>query len=198
MVRNGRLAAPNALGMEQLVAFKAEPMLDGKPVTAEGTCCVSQKLQYLMRCSAANGSKSTRKEIRQVLRYMKKEERTIYAVIRMASSGCGGRGGCSLERVIRFWCGIRRSARLPAGRTGASQCRTALSAAELRGELRPYRERGYQWLSAMRELGFGVCLADDMGLGKTIQVITCLLDQKHEEQQAAAEEARENEMYGSG
>ena len=70
--------------------------------------------------------------------------------------------------------------------------------AELHGELRPYQERGYQWLSAMRELGFGVCLADDMGLGKTVQVITCLLDLKHEEQQAAAEEARENEMYGSG
>lgn len=66
--------------------------------------------------------------------------------------------------------------------------------AELHGELRPYQERGYQWLSAMRELGFGVCLADDMGLGKTIQVITCLLDRKHEERQAAEEEARENEL----
>ena len=38
--------------------------------------------------------------------------------------------------------------------------------AELHGELRPYQERGFQWLSAMGELGFGVCLADDMGLGK--------------------------------
>jgi SNF2 family DNA or RNA helicase len=47
----------------------------------------------------------------------------------------------------------------------------------------------------MRELGFGVCLADDMGLGKTIQVITCLLDLKQEEQQAAAEEAREHKAF---
>ncbi|MBJ8191632.1 ATP-dependent helicase, partial [Bacillus cereus] len=46
----------------------------------------------------------------------------------------------------------------------------------LHGALRPYQERGFQWLAAMRGLGFGVCLADDMGLGKTIQVITCLLD----------------------
>ncbi|NMO98092.1 DEAD/DEAH box helicase [Paenibacillus lemnae] len=46
----------------------------------------------------------------------------------------------------------------------------------LQGQLRPYQVKGYQWLSVMRDLGFGVCLADDMGLGKTVQVITCLLD----------------------
>lgn len=64
--------------------------------------------------------------------------------------------------------------------------------AELHGELRPYQERGFQWLSAMGELGFGVCLADDMGLGKTVQVITCLLDRKEEERQAALQEAQES------
>lgn len=46
----------------------------------------------------------------------------------------------------------------------------------LHGTLRPYQERGYQWLVELSGLGFGVCLADDMGLGKTVQVITCLLD----------------------
>lgn len=46
----------------------------------------------------------------------------------------------------------------------------------LHGTLRPYQERGYQWLAALSGLGFGVCLADDMGLGKTIQVIACLME----------------------
>ncbi|CAM3689221.1 DEAD/DEAH box helicase [Alicyclobacillus pomorum] len=47
----------------------------------------------------------------------------------------------------------------------------------LRGTLRPYQERGFSWLAAMTDMGFGVCLADDMGLGKTIQLIAllCLL-----------------------
>jgi len=45
----------------------------------------------------------------------------------------------------------------------------------LQGTLRPYQQRGYAWLAAMSELGFGVCLADDMGLGKTVQLITLLL-----------------------
>jgi SNF2 family DNA or RNA helicase len=38
-------------------------------------------------------------------------------------------------------------------------------------ELRPYQERGVQWLTEMAELGLGGVLADDMGLGKTIQIL---------------------------
>ncbi len=41
----------------------------------------------------------------------------------------------------------------------------------LDAELRPYQERGVQWLTEMAELGLGGVLADDMGLGKTIQVL---------------------------
>ena len=43
-----------------------------------------------------------------------------------------------------------------------------------KGRLRPYQQRGYNWMCQLRDLGFGACLADDMGLGKTIQVIAHL------------------------
>lgn len=43
------------------------------------------------------------------------------------------------------------------------------------GRLRPYQRRGVGWLSFLRRLGLGACLADDMGLGKTIQAIALLL-----------------------
>ena len=43
------------------------------------------------------------------------------------------------------------------------------------GVLRPYQRRGVGWLSFLRQLGLGACLADDMGLGKTIQAIALLL-----------------------
>ena len=43
------------------------------------------------------------------------------------------------------------------------------------GKLRPYQRRGVGWLSFLRRLGLGACLADDMGLGKTIQAIALLL-----------------------
>ena len=45
----------------------------------------------------------------------------------------------------------------------------------LKAELRPYQEEGYDWLVFMRDNNFGAVLADDMGLGKTVQLITYLL-----------------------
>ncbi|MEN0589640.1 DEAD/DEAH box helicase [Kurthia gibsonii] len=52
----------------------------------------------------------------------------------------------------------------------------------LQATLRPYQQEGYNWLSFMREQGFGAVLADDMGLGKTIQLISYLLRVYEEEQ----------------
>ena len=46
---------------------------------------------------------------------------------------------------------------------------------ELQAKLRPYQEKGVDWLWRLTRLGFGLCLADDMGLGKTIQIISLLI-----------------------
>lgn len=53
---------------------------------------------------------------------------------------------------------------------------TKLLLGDFRTTLRPYQERGVQWLTLMNELGLGACLADDMGLGKTVQVLAFLLN----------------------
>jgi SNF2-related domain/SNF2 Helicase protein/Helicase conserved C-terminal domain len=45
----------------------------------------------------------------------------------------------------------------------------------LQAKLRHYQERGYSWMTFLRQRGLGACLADDMGLGKTIQTIALLL-----------------------
>ncbi|MBS4206772.1 DEAD/DEAH box helicase [Bacillus sp. FJAT-50079] len=50
---------------------------------------------------------------------------------------------------------------------------------QLLGDLRPYQQLGLNWLTFLRQYGFGACLADDMGLGKTIQLIAYLLHVKH-------------------
>ena len=42
------------------------------------------------------------------------------------------------------------------------------------GELRPYQQRGLDWLVFCRGAGLGCVLADDMGLGKTIQALAAL------------------------
>jgi SNF2 family DNA or RNA helicase len=43
--------------------------------------------------------------------------------------------------------------------------------------LRPYQQKGYEWMMLLAEAGAGGCLADDMGLGKTIQAICFLANQ---------------------
>ncbi|MDO4908232.1 MAG: DEAD/DEAH box helicase [Corynebacterium sp.] len=45
----------------------------------------------------------------------------------------------------------------------------------LHAELRPYQQRGVEWLHWMYENELGALLADDMGLGKTVQVIAFML-----------------------
>lgn len=50
----------------------------------------------------------------------------------------------------------------------------------LNATLRPYQQRGYEWLYHNSQLGFGSVLADDMGLGKTLQVITTILRYKED------------------
>jgi superfamily II DNA or RNA helicase len=48
---------------------------------------------------------------------------------------------------------------------------TAPLPAGFHGELRPYQQRGVDWLTFCRDAGLGCVLADDMGLGKTIQAL---------------------------
>ncbi|NEW06748.1 DEAD/DEAH box helicase [Paenibacillus sp. SYP-B3998] len=55
----------------------------------------------------------------------------------------------------------------------------------LHAELRGYQLEGFTWLSFLRKLGLGACLADDMGLGKTIQYITYLLHHRAESEYPA-------------
>lgn len=52
--------------------------------------------------------------------------------------------------------------------------------AGLQATLRPYQQRGFEWLYSNARFGFGSIIADDMGLGKTLQVITTLLKLKED------------------
>ncbi|MDR2898753.1 MAG: DEAD/DEAH box helicase, partial [Clostridiales bacterium] len=43
-----------------------------------------------------------------------------------------------------------------------------------KASLRHYQMAGFNWLAAMKTMGFGALLADDMGLGKTVQILALL------------------------
>jgi SNF2 family DNA or RNA helicase len=46
----------------------------------------------------------------------------------------------------------------------------------MKAVLRPYQQKGFEWMMLLSEAGAGACLADDMGLGKTLQTI-CVLNE---------------------
>ena len=48
--------------------------------------------------------------------------------------------------------------------------------AKIKATLRPYQQKGFEWLKMLSEINAGACLADDMGLGKTLQTICFLVD----------------------
>ncbi len=52
--------------------------------------------------------------------------------------------------------------------------------------LRPYQQRGVQWMHTLDRLHLGGVLADDMGLGKTVQVIALLLSTRDPEKKVGA------------
>ncbi|CAM3103241.1 DEAD/DEAH box helicase [Paenibacillus sediminis] len=173
-------AAP-MLGIEQLVSFELQAVLGEETITVD----------ELTELAAANvpfvpfrGSwiEVDMKEIKSILRYLKKHEQgemTVRELLHLAAS--------DTDEEIK-WSGLQvldiqseteglLSALIEGDTLRKIPPKPVPSG--LHGTLRPYQERGFQWLAAMRDLGFGACLADDMGLGKTIQVITCLLDQQN-------------------
>ncbi|MFB5762384.1 DEAD/DEAH box helicase [Paenibacillus medicaginis] len=174
----GQAEGPSSpLGMGQVVAFDAEAVLGGAKLSVEELEAIAAaNLPYVKL--RGEWVEVDPKEIRQVLRFMKKQEEGemsfsewLHLAAEQDTAGEAVWKGLSIYGTQSF--GLLAS--LAEGGSLRS-VRPRPVPAELHGQLRPYQERGYQWLAAMRDLGFGVCLADDMGLGKTVQVITCLLD----------------------
>jgi SNF2 family DNA or RNA helicase len=47
---------------------------------------------------------------------------------------------------------------------------------KIKATLRPYQQKGFEWLKMLAAINAGACLADDMGLGKTLQTICFITD----------------------
>ena len=163
------------LGMNQMVAFEPEAVLDGKTLTVAELAEIAKNGVPLIPFDGG-WIEVDLTEIRQVLRFIRRHEE----------------GEISFNELMHIyadedensWNGLHifeiETGSLLNGLMEGNAWRdipVRQVPEGLHGTLRPYQERGFQWLAAMRDLGFGACLADDMGLGKTIQVITCMLDQ---------------------
>ncbi len=167
--------AQPALGMEELISFRIEASLGDNPVSEEELNALVEAGVPFVRFRG-EWIEVDPKEIRQVLRYMKRHEGGEMSAadwMRLEAE----------DGEERLWKGMSVTGMETSGLLASLMHGDVLRSLPVRtvpdglqGTLRPYQERGYQWLAALSGLGFGVCLADDMGLGKTIQVIACLMD----------------------
>ncbi len=184
--------APSNLGMQALLDFDVGLTLDGKDLS-------KREIEELLTASdglvliKGKWVEVDREKLSQVLDQWRGVQRQAQA------------GGVSFGEAMRMLSGARLNgddegfederpdwSEVIAGKWLSSRL-DALRSPELRSdieanaglsaELRPYQKVGVQWLSTLRSLELGGCLADDMGLGKTIQVLGLLsLSQRNKEQ----------------
>lgn len=175
---HGSWRESQGLGIQQLISFEVEALLDGEPMSREELAKLAASKSPLVWFRGEWIEIDT-KELRQVLKFLKKQEQGEMSFREFMALAAGTESllpeGLQVEHVEAE--GMLATF-LEGGALPTASPRPVPKS--LNGTLRPYQERGFQWLAAMRELGFGALLADDMGLGKTVQVITELLDSQQE------------------
>ncbi|MFH1532407.1 MAG: DEAD/DEAH box helicase [Pseudomonadota bacterium] len=175
--------APSALGMDALLDFDVRLTLDGRKLT-------EREIKELL--SASHGLvllkgkwiEVDRDKLSQVLDQWRDVQKRAQAdgvsfgeAMRMLAGAYVDGDDEADEDGHPEWseviAGKWLSSRLDTLRSPALRADIEANAG-LEAELRPYQKRGVQWLSNLRSLELGGCLADDMGLGKTIQVLGVL------------------------
>ncbi len=175
--------APSTLGMDALLDFDVNLTLDGKKLSkseAEELLTAGDGLVLIK----GKWVEVDRDKLSQVLAQWRDVQRQAQAggvsfgeAMRLLSGAHLGGGDQTAEDARPEWsdviAGKWLAKRLDALRSPALQADIEAGAG-LHATLRPYQKLGVQWLSSLRSLELGGCLADDMGLGKTIQVLGVL------------------------
>ncbi len=175
--------APSALGMDALLDFDVRLTLDGKKLSKRETeelLAASDGLLLIKgKWVEVDGDQLSQvlAQWRDVQRQAETGGVSFGEAMRLLSGARLGYDDEPNDEARPEWseiiAGKWLSSRLDALRS--PRLRADIDAnAGLHAVLRPYQKLGVQWLSTLRSLELGGCLADDMGLGKTIQVLGVL------------------------
>ena len=175
--------APSTLGMDALLDFNVGLTLDGRKLSKRE---IDELLSTGHGLVLIKGKwvEVDREKLSQVLDQWRDVQRQAQAggvsfgeAMRMLSGASLNGDDEDIEDVRPEWseviAGKWLSSRLDALRSPDLRAEIEANAG-LNAELRPYQKIGVQWLTTLRSLELGGCLADDMGLGKTIQVLGVL------------------------
>src|ERR1700676_2655102 len=180
--------APSQVGMDALLDFRMDVMLDGEKLSAAE---IKRLLAHSDGLVLVRGKwvQVDHERLRRTLDKFQAIERRaatdglsfgeamrMLAGAGIAENGSGGHADIDWSQTVAGpWLAETLAAlRRPDGLARVDPGRF------LQGKLRPYQLAGVQWLYLLTQLRLGACLADDMGLGKTIQVLSLLLVLKNE------------------
>jgi len=170
---------PSHVGMDALMDFRPELLLGDMVITEEEARCLLLKSEGLAWIKNKWVAVDPEKLKQTLAAYETSQEMiatgdfSFRDAMRMqlnpkAALGIAGdsqdvavANGRWLDTVLRK---LRNPELIDAAQVGKS----------LKADLRPYQQKGVNWLSFLHSLKLGICLADDMGLGKTVQVIALL------------------------
>jgi SNF2 family DNA or RNA helicase len=181
-VKGKKLQAGNGLTLDEIVSFDWELALGDRVLTAKELRALAKLKAPLVKVRG-QWVEVNDAEIKAALEFWKKNphgESSLREVLKLAMGASEKAKGLDFEGInATGWIGELIS-RLK-DKTGFEELPAPNG---FSGTLRPYQFRGYSWLSFLRQLGIGACLADDMGLGKTIQTLALIqhdLEQVEEE-----------------
>ncbi len=155
------------LGINHLVKFKAEVVLDGTPLTREEWARVVEAKQGLVEVRG-QWMELQPAEVGRLEEFWQKGQELVTMTVRETLQAAATESGPEIVHEGEL-------GDLLAGLSGSGALEQLPQPRHFQGALRPYQMRGYSWLAYLERIGCGACLADDMGLGKTIQVIAAIL-----------------------
>jgi SNF2 family DNA or RNA helicase len=169
-VKSPDIRASEGLTLETLVQFNWEVALGDAELTKEELETLARLKEPLVRLRG-RWVEVNAEEIRAAIALLEKRASgTVRDLVRMTLGGVRPESGLKLSAVkADGWIG-----QLLERLEGAVAFEEIAIPEGFAGTLRPYQVRGYSWLSFLRRLGLGACLADDMGLGKTVQTLALI------------------------
>ncbi|HEV7350979.1 DEAD/DEAH box helicase [Telluribacter sp.] len=164
----GRVAASSVIDLESMLAFRWEVAIGDEHVNTSEFVGMIENYRGLVKIKDQYVYLEE-KEIRALLDKLKNppevdSQTILQAALTEEYDGSGVKLSKSARKLIKK----------------LTDPETVSLPHTLKATLRPYQQRGYEWLYKNARIGFGSLIADDMGLGKTLQVITTLQKFKEE------------------
>lgn len=171
-VKSPKMQGKSGLSLDQILKFEWDVAIGDSRMSLDELEALAKLKTPLVRIRGQWLELSANKINNAIEMWNKREQReiTVRDVIKMALGAGDTMGQIAFKGVVASgWMGELLK------RLEDSNSLEEISVPhKFNGKLRPYQQRGYSWLTFLKQWGLGACLADDMGLGKTIQALALI------------------------